>query len=73
MTSSVNGFLKTNFAASLQEYFGQFGEITDCIVMKNPQTGKSRGFGFVTFKDPSTVEVILSSKNHVVDGRTVSL
>ncbi|XP_076465866.1 heterogeneous nuclear ribonucleoprotein 27C-like isoform X2 [Babylonia areolata] len=56
---------------SLQGYFSQFGEITDCIVMKNPQTGKSRGFGFVSFKDPSTVQVILSSKNHVIDGRTV--
>ncbi|KAK7503536.1 hypothetical protein BaRGS_00005075 [Batillaria attramentaria] len=56
---------------SLQSYFSQFGEITDCIVMKNPQTGKSRGFGFVTFKDPSTVEVILASKTHSIDGRTV--
>lgn len=56
---------------SLQGYFGQFGEITDCIVMKNPQTGKSRGFGFVSFKDPATVDVILSAKSHVVDGRTV--
>jgi len=56
---------------SLQSYFGQFGEITDCIVMKNPATGKSRGFGFVSFKDSSTVDVILSTKNHQVDGRTV--
>jgi len=56
---------------SLQSYFGQFGEITDCIVMKNPATGKSRGFGFVSFKDPSTVDVILSSKSHTLDGRPV--
>ena len=60
------------FSDSLQGYFSQFGEITDCIVMKNPQTGKSRGFGFVSFKDSATVEVILSSKSHVIDGRTVS-
>jgi len=56
---------------SLQNYFGQFGEITDCCVMKNQQTGKSRGFGFVTFKDPSTVDVIISSKNHQIDNRSV--
>jgi RNA recognition motif-containing protein len=61
------------FSDTLQGYFSQFGEITDCIVMKNPQTGKSRGFGFVSFKDPSTVDVILSSKNHIVDGRTVNM
>ena len=33
----------------LREFYSQFGEITDCIVMKDKSTGKSRGFGFVTY------------------------
>ena len=57
---------------SLLGYFSQFGEIVDCVVMKNPETGKSRGFGFVTYKDPSCVETILSVTAHIVDGRQVS-
>ena len=60
------------FSESLLGYFAQFGEIVDCVVMKNPETGKSRGFGFVTYKDPSCVETILSVTAHIVDGRQVS-
>lgn len=56
---------------ALQAYFAQYGEVTDCIVMTNPQTGKSRGFGFVTFRDQSTVDVILTIPKHTIDGRTV--
>ena len=56
---------------SLQGYFSQFGEISDCIIMTNPDTGKSRGFGFISFKDPDTVDIILSTTNHAVDGRKV--
>lgn len=56
---------------ALQSYFSQYGQVTDCIVMKNPQTGKSRGFGFVTFGDPSAVDIVLSAGKHSIDGRTV--
>ncbi|KAH9513634.1 DAZ-associated protein 1 [Bulinus truncatus] len=57
---------------ALQSYFSQYGEVTDCVVMNNPQTGKSRGFGFVTFKDPSAVDVILATPKHTIDGRNKS-
>ena len=38
---------------TLLRYFTRFGEVIDCVVMKNAETGRSRGFGFVTFADPS--------------------
>ncbi|MFX9847069.1 hypothetical protein ABTP16_14480, partial [Acinetobacter baumannii] len=33
----------------LREYMSKFGELEDCIVMKERSTGRSRGFGYVTF------------------------
>lgn len=41
--------------------------------MKNSESGRSRGFGFVTFSDPSNVGVVLQNGPHQLDGRTVSL
>ncbi|KAF6143988.1 hypothetical protein GIB67_017596 [Kingdonia uniflora] len=33
----------------LKEYMSKFGELEDCIVMKERSSGRSRGFGYVTF------------------------
>lgn len=55
----------------LQHYFRRFGEVVDAVVMKNPESGRSRGFGFVTFADPANVDAVLSSGPHQLDGRTI--
>ena len=47
----VGGLSWDTTKEGLQSYFCRFGEIVDCVVMTNEQ-GRSRGFGFVTFKDP---------------------
>ncbi|XP_011424947.1 DAZ-associated protein 1 isoform X2 [Magallana gigas] len=56
---------------SLLNFFSQYGEVIDCVVMKNQQTGKSRGFGFVTFNDAQCVDTVLSAAPHTIDGRQV--
>jgi RNA recognition motif-containing protein len=33
------------------EFFEQFGDVIDSVVMIDRQTKRSRGFGFVTFAD----------------------
>ncbi|KAG1663847.1 Heterogeneous nuclear ribonucleoprotein 27C [Nymphon striatum] len=55
---------------SLSNHFSKYGEVVDCVVMKDNGTGKSRGFGFVTFKEPSVVQNILRD-THLLDGRTI--
>lgn len=37
--------------------------------MKNNESGRSRGFGFVTFADPGNVNHVLQSGPHTLDGR----
>src|SRR5271170_5833490 len=55
----------------MRAYFEQFGEITECTVMRENQTGRSRGFGFLTFKDPKCVNAVMV-KEHILDGKIVS-
>lgn len=39
--------------------------------MRDGATGRSRGFGFLTFRDPKTVNVVMV-KEHYLDGKIVS-
>ncbi|KAL8139609.1 hypothetical protein V2J09_005630 [Rumex salicifolius] len=54
----------------LKDYFGQFGEVMQAVIMRDKVTGRPRGFGFVVFSDPSSVDAVLLEK-HTIDGRTV--
>ncbi|GIY41770.1 heterogeneous nuclear ribonucleoprotein 27C [Caerostris darwini] len=67
----VGGLSWETSKETLQSYFSRFGEVVDSVVMKNNETGRSRGFGFVTFKDPGCVSAVLQSKPHEINGRTV--
>nr|XP_042906883.1 heterogeneous nuclear ribonucleoprotein 27C isoform X2 [Parasteatoda tepidariorum] len=67
----VGGLSWETTKETLQTYFSKFGEVVDSVVMKNNETGRSRGFGFVTFKDPSCVSIVLQTKPHELNGRTV--
>lgn len=58
-------------AESLRDYFSQFGEVVECTVMRDGATGRSRGFGFLTFRDPKTVNIVMV-KEHQLDGKIVS-
>ncbi|KAL4874174.1 hypothetical protein BDV12DRAFT_159248 [Aspergillus spectabilis] len=55
---------------SLKEYFSQFGEVQECTVMRDSATGRSRGFGFLTFRDPKTVNTVMV-KEHYLDGKII--
>ncbi|GMP75788.1 hypothetical protein CsSME_00032751 [Camellia sinensis var. sinensis] len=54
----------------LREYFQTFGEVVEAVIMKDRNTGRARGFGFVVFADPSVAERVVREK-HIIDGRTV--
>ena len=62
---------KLTLLESLHDYFSQFGEVLECTVMRDNATGRSRGFGFLTFKDPKTVNTVMV-KEHFLDGKIVS-
>ncbi|CAI5742416.1 unnamed protein product [Peronospora destructor] len=55
----------------LRSYFGAYGTVTDAVVMKDPISRRSRGFGFITYADPLCVDRALTQFNHILDGRRV--
>ncbi|XP_075071051.1 RNA-binding protein Musashi homolog 1 isoform X4 [Mixophyes fleayi] len=55
----------------LREYFSQFGDVKECLVMRDPLTKRSRGFGFVTFMDQAGVDKVLAQTRHELDSKTI--
>ncbi|KAF2495029.1 RNA-binding domain-containing protein [Lophium mytilinum] len=55
---------------SLKSYFSQFGEVSECTVMRDSASGRSRGFGFLTFREPKCVNTVMV-KEHYLDGKII--
>ena len=56
---------------NVREYFSQFGDVAEVMVMKDPATRRSRGFGFITFSNPGSVNKVLAYPAHQLDGKLI--
>lgn len=50
----------------LEELFAEFGAVSDAKVVTDRDTGRSRGFGFVTMSSPQEVKDAISALDGVV-------
>jgi len=58
----------------LHNAFSQFGEIIEAKVITDRETGRSRGFGFVTFADAEGADKAISEMDgSQLDGRTIKV
>ena len=56
----------------LRRGFESFGEIEDVAVISDRETGRSRGFGFVTFREEADGKKAMAALDgQMLDGRTV--
>jgi len=56
----------------LRNAFSAHGEITEAVVITDRDTGRSRGFGFVTFEDDEAADKAVAALNGTeLDGRTI--
>lgn len=57
---------------SLQSFFGEFGRVVDARVVIDRETGRSKGFGFVTFNSSNDADSAVNSCNGAdLDGRSI--
>jgi RNA recognition motif-containing protein len=56
----------------LREAFSVHGEVIEATVISDRDTGRSRGFGFVTFADDDSADKAVAALNQTeLDGRTI--
>ncbi|KAL4907872.1 hypothetical protein BDW74DRAFT_148172 [Aspergillus multicolor] len=59
---------------TLRTAFSEFGQVVDSIVMRDRDTGRSRGFGFVTFSNASEAEAAINGLHEQeLDGRRLKV
>ena len=58
----------------LRELFAQHGTVTDVAILNDRETGRSRGFGFVTFTDATGANAAIAALNgKEVSGRALTV
>ncbi|XP_042424864.1 RNA-binding protein 24-B-like [Zingiber officinale] len=65
----VGGLAWETRSEGLRRHFQQFGEILEAVVITDKNTGRSKGYGFVTFRDPESARGACADPTPVIDGR----
>jgi RNA recognition motif-containing protein len=70
----VGGLSWDTTTDDLRTAFSRFGKIVDVAVIPDRATGRSRGFGFVTFESPEQADEAVKGMNGAeLDGRTLKV
>ncbi|KAL1204207.1 putative RNA-binding protein ARP1 [Cardamine amara subsp. amara] len=65
----VGGLAWETPTEEMRRYFDQFGEILEAVIITDKNTGKSKGYGFVTFRESESATRAVADPNPVIDGR----
>ncbi|CAL9108064.1 unnamed protein product [Musa textilis] len=65
----VGGLAWETQSDTMRNYFEQFGEILEAVVITDKSTGRSKGYGFVTFREPAAAMRACVDPSPVIDGR----
>ncbi|KAI7897040.1 uncharacterized protein EV154DRAFT_541294 [Mucor mucedo] len=59
---------------TLRDAFSQYGQVEDSVVLRDRETGRSRGFGFVTFSSAEEAKAATDAMNdQELDGRRIKV
>ncbi|XP_020265422.1 probable RNA-binding protein ARP1 [Asparagus officinalis] len=65
----VGGLAWETQSETLRRHFEQYGEILEAVVISDKNTGRSKGYGFVTFRDPESARRACVDPSPIIDGR----
>ncbi|XP_010539766.1 PREDICTED: RNA-binding protein 38-like isoform X2 [Tarenaya hassleriana] len=65
----VGGLAWETQSETLRRHFEQYGEILEAVVITDKNTGRSKGYGFVTFRDPEAARRACIDPTPIIDGR----
>ena len=70
----IGGLSWNTTAEHLREAFEEFGDISDAIVISDKSTGRSKGFGFITFNNDGDADNAIAEGNGAeLEGRTLTV
>ena len=70
----VGGLSFNTTDIGLRDGFARFGDIVEAKVILDRDTGRSRGFGFVTFSDPAAAQAAIGEMNGTdFEGRSIKV
>nr|BAH56965.1 AT2G21660 [Arabidopsis thaliana] len=70
----VGGLAWATDDRALETAFAQYGDVIDSKIINDRETGRSRGFGFVTFKDEKAMKDAIEGMNgQDLDGRSITV
>ncbi|KAJ9564180.1 hypothetical protein OSB04_000146 [Centaurea solstitialis] len=69
----VGGLPEDLTVDEFRDYFQKFGSMEDVVVMTDKETGRPRGFGFVTFESPETAKKVLENRFHELKNKRVEV
>ncbi len=67
----LGGLSQDTVEKDLRKHFGTYGQIVDVQVMRDKETGVSRGFGFVTFACSFMAEAAMDEKEHLINEKKI--
>jgi len=65
----VGGLPPQTTQESLASYLSQYGQITECKVVLDLATGRSKGYGFVVYSTPQEAQAAVAEGYLTVDGK----
>ncbi|KAI5990436.1 hnRNP A1-gamma isoform [Pisolithus albus] len=69
----VGGLSHATTADSMRDFFSAYGKVVDATVMVDRETGRSKGFGFVTFEDSSNQERFVGKLGLILDDKEIEV